>query len=141
MTESKKGDDPDDIGKLPMYLGPYEAWNFGEGLGYTLRMMRKYKKYISALAELRDVLPQQSRSPPPSNAWLPTLWGNGSGLSFIPFVVEKPFGLISNAEQFSTLLGEGFEVIAQQLHALNYNVTLQSSGYSKVLGGIAASRF
>jgi hypothetical protein len=139
MTESKKGDDPDDIGKLPMYLGPYEAWNFGQGLGYTLRMMRKYTKYISALAELRDVLPQQSRSAPPTNAWLPTLWGNGSGLSFIPFVVAKPFGF--NPAQLSGLLEAGFNVIAQQLPAFNYSATLQSSGYPKALGGIAASRF
>jgi len=111
MTQSGNGGGPTGgPAGFPMYLGPYEAWNFGAGRPYTLPMMQKYWRYISALAELGG-----KTSPGPAigaivqqGGWIPTLWDDGVGLSFIPFVVANPLGTMPTADQLTEILQAGF---------------------------------
>jgi Subtilase family len=79
--------------ELPKYLSPYEAWNFGAGLGYALPGLRKFTKYLSALAELR---PLKDGDNPiqrvEAMGYLPTLWDEYKKLSFVPFVLDNRTG-------------------------------------------------
>ena len=114
MTEDKSGGDQ--LGKpsnLPMYLGPYEVWNFGAGRDYALPLMRKYWRYISALAELGvgistgDAIQQLEQR----GGWIPTLWLAPHELTFIPFIVENPFDTtMPTVEQLNRFLLTGFGI-------------------------------
>src|SRR4051794_17318579 len=102
-----------DPGKVPMYLSPYEVWNFGPGKGYAFPGIRKFFRYISALAELRsdraislrDILAGKP------GARLPTLWKQ-DGLTFIPFVAEKPFDHeIRDSDELAQLLQSALQEV------------------------------
>lgn len=106
---SRDGAHPGDTNHIPLYLGPYEAWNFGVGQPYALPVMRNYRKYISALAELG--LPTQASQAIRAMAqhgWLPTLWKGLTQPTFFPFVVSNPFDRLPNAEQLQDILRAGF---------------------------------
>ena len=114
------GDQPSDPAKLPMYLGPYEAWNFDAGRGYALPVLRKYSSYYTALAEL-DV----AREPQPlplrdEKGWLPTMWKEWLGLRFVPFVVYNPFPReVPSPERLARLLRDGLSDATKKFQVLD----------------------
>jgi hypothetical protein len=112
----EQADDPDDPGGLPLYLGPYEYWNFGPGKGYAFQGIRKFSNYISALAELvpsQDGPEDEQADEPRAKVWLPTLW-HRPGLTFVPFVVGKPFGEeVRNPKELQGLLCAGLRQVRQ----------------------------
>jgi hypothetical protein len=106
-TQERHG--PGNPGKLPMYLSPYELWNFGAGQGYAFPAIHKHPRFIGALAELGTSPDEGSRGAAlPVNTWVPTLWRR-SKLSFIPFVVAKPLGTVESAEELQDVLRSGFD--------------------------------
>jgi hypothetical protein len=93
---------------VPEYLSPYELWNFGRGKGYAPPGIRKFKKYITALAEFPPEKAAATNKGDasgrrPRRSWLPTLW-HEPGLTFVPFVVEGP---AENAGTLQQLLRGG----------------------------------
>jgi hypothetical protein len=108
-----RGDPNQGLGKLPIYLSPYEFWNFGAGLGYALPSLRANARFISAVAER----PARHRRAAGADRFaplgehrprLPTLW-NPSQLSFVPFVAETPIGGVTNPRMLTDVLLAGFE--------------------------------
>jgi hypothetical protein len=117
MDALDKTSTPDDPLKLPMYLSPYEFWNFGKGKGYAFPGIRKFSKYISALAELRPsgAIPDNEPDEPGAKGKLPTLWKEWSKLRFIPFVVENPVGPdVADPTQLQKLLLGGLREIQRR---------------------------
>jgi hypothetical protein len=98
--------------ELPLYLGPYEAWNFGVGRGYALPIMRKSWRYISALAELGAVRRNSELARLARRGWLPTLWKPLDAPTFVPLVVKSPFDTMPDAQQLTRLLLDGVEFLA-----------------------------
>lgn len=96
MRRTKRAGRPrDDADDAPLYLSPYEWWNFGPGKGYASPDIRRFWRYITALAEFEKPLPANisGRAAPVQGkptSWFPTLWENASGLRFRPFVVYAP---------------------------------------------------
>lgn len=115
MIDDKNGRDrPGDPAEFPIYLGPYEAWNFGAGRGYGLPIMRKDWHYISALAEIGAVRRKLDLKRMEQHGWLPTLWSKLKEPTFIPFVVKNPFKTMPNVEQLTKLLQHGLEFAFQR---------------------------
>jgi hypothetical protein len=87
-------------------LGPYEAWNFGHGRPYALPIMRKFNRYVSALAELGpDGSPQQAlQTLKQRRCHFPTLWKELPKLSFIPFVIDNGLPEHPQPRDLGTLL-------------------------------------
>jgi hypothetical protein len=123
METLDKTGDPDDPAKLPMYLSPYEVWNFGKGKGYAFPGIRKFSKHISALAEFRPPRAIPDHEPDePAKGKLPTLWDE-KGLMFLPFVVEKPFDRdIKDQNQLQRLLLGGLRQIAHRVETQFVNI-------------------
>src|ERR1700730_16943943 len=95
MRKLRRNGGPRDQDPGDMYLSPYELWNFGKGKGYASPDLRRFWRYITALAEFDKPLPANilGRSAPVKGqraSWFPTLWENASGLRFRPFVVYAP---------------------------------------------------
>jgi hypothetical protein len=112
MADEKDGGDqpgdPDDVSKISMYLGPYEAWNFGVGRGYALPVLRKDSQYYTALTELDAVPKEQTDASFFARGWLPTMWEKWSELHFLPFVVRNPIPhAIPTTEDLAPLLHQG----------------------------------
>lgn len=147
MTERENdGDRRDNPADLPIYLGPYEAWNFGAGRGYALPTMRKYWKYISALAELGEgSTTENAIRALEGKGWLPTLWEKADGLNFIPFVAWNPVGTMPTVEQLQDILRAGFINAMFQFFRADYGAAVTSaemSGSGEVLPErIKESRF
>lgn len=109
-----------DRAKVPMYLGPYEYWNFGPGIDYAFPGMRKFTTYITALAEYPPTRPP-TIGPAPQNpvkaddleSFLPTLWWM-PGLTFLPFVVKKPKDRAEyrGPRGLQKLLQDGLEILS-----------------------------
>jgi hypothetical protein len=104
----------DGVGDLPVYLSPYEYWNFGKGQDYALPAIRKHTKYISAFAEL--VPPKEPKDPKEYHfvaeqpGMLPTLWGKYVNPRFLPFITENQTGhAIVDIEQLKKLLLGGLK--------------------------------
>ncbi|HEV7879393.1 hypothetical protein [Bradyrhizobium sp.] len=119
MDSSEKTDEPQDPGKLPMYLSPYEAWNFGPGKGYAFPAIRKFSKHISAVAEVRPSPAARGRvyEIVSAKGKLPTLWKDPA-LTFVPFVVENPFGrAIKGPEELKNLLLDALTQVRPQFEA------------------------
>lgn len=111
MTEdSNGGGGPENPADLLMYLGPYEAWNFGVGRHYALRILRMNWHYITALAEIGGARGNRDVEEMKRYSWLPTLWLKPKELRFIPFVVKNPFDGMPDAEQLTELLRTAFEI-------------------------------
>jgi len=113
MADTDKVDElRDDPGKVPLYLSPYEVWNFGPGKGYAFPGIRKFFRYISALAELpsnQTRLQELGKLKP--GARLPTVWRQ-AGLTFVPFVAEKPFDHeIRDADELAELLRNALQEV------------------------------
>jgi hypothetical protein len=111
MTGERNGNDDGSGNRrnVPRYLGPYEAWNFGDGRGYALPVLRKYSRYYTALAELGAV-PGPPPEPDPGNGFFPTLWEDAPR-RFIPFVAERPVDLDPapmTPEDLTRMLQSGF---------------------------------
>jgi len=102
-----------DPADLPMYLGPYEAWNFGVGRDYALPIMRKSWRYISALAELGAVRRNSELERIARRGWLPTLWKPLENPKFIPFVVKNPVDRMPELEDLESLLFNAFIDVMQ----------------------------
>ncbi|MDD1534719.1 hypothetical protein C7U89_14880 [Bradyrhizobium sp. WBOS4] len=110
MTDDGASDDlADGSDGVPVYLSPYEFWNFGIGQGYSFPAIRDHAKYITALAEF----PKAANINAISNlrgdrriAWFPTLW-NAAKLSFVPFVVENPLDDVKGPKALRNLLSRG----------------------------------
>src|ERR1700733_11416125 len=129
MTEQQDDGDPrDNPADFPIYLGPYEAWNFGPGREYALPTMRKYWKYISALAELgAESTPGNAIRTLHGKGWLPTLWENAAGLNFIPFVAYNPVGTMPTVKQLKDLLRASFiDAVFEYVQAL-YSAAVTSA--------------
>ncbi len=108
MATQQRNDGPSD---LPVYLSPYEYWNFGAGRGYALPAMRDNSLYISAFAEFASPIssPGQAIKPIKTQGHLPTLWA-GCKPRFLPFVIDKPFDYeLDSPEKLRALLGGGLE--------------------------------
>jgi hypothetical protein len=93
----------------PIYLGPYEYWNFGIGKGYAFPAIRQHARYLTALAELTKAADQNDMANTQDGqrtAWFPILW-NAADVSFVPFVLENPLSFVDGPEALRSLLGEG----------------------------------
>ncbi|WP_315759593.1 MULTISPECIES: hypothetical protein [unclassified Bradyrhizobium] len=99
--------------ELPLYLGPYEVWNFGVGRGYALPIMRKSWRFISALAELGAAGRNSGIARSRPGAWLPTLWKPLNERNFVPFVIENPVVRMPELEDFDNFLVSGFIDVMQ----------------------------
>jgi hypothetical protein len=101
-----------------LYLSPYEIWNFETGIDYAFPIVRRYRKYISAFAEL---VPGPPHGPPiPSeHGLLPTLWKEyytDRDPRFIPFVAVNPLDHpIDSREDLRTVLGRGLSQVIDVL--------------------------
>jgi hypothetical protein len=105
METQESHDGPGDRGKLPVYLSPYEYWNFGRGRGYAFPIMQKHSTYISAFAELVPSSTPNSLGATPQLGHLPTLWKKYNSRKFLPFVAENPTqGPIVDIEQLTLVL-------------------------------------
>jgi hypothetical protein len=124
--------------KVPVYLSPYEYWNFGQGRGYAFPIMRKHSRFISALAELVRGSPSAKPGATPKPSHLPTLWKKYDKQRFLPFVVEnRSDAPIVDLEQLKVLLLDG-------LHHVVDLVTQTQQGLQALpaaLFDIKASRF
>jgi hypothetical protein len=101
--------------QIHVYLGPYELWNFGPGRPYALLMFNEYWRYISALAELGGKMSSdQAIAALGRIGWIPTLWENGRGLTFIPFVLRNRSDEMPNVDELRALLGVLFENATDQ---------------------------
>jgi len=105
----------DGLGDLPMYLAPYESWNFGPGLPYAFPEMRKNKTFITALAEYAPMEDSATNADASRKkklrVWKPTLWSDRQ-LTFLPFVVRDPFDWRSDPpepQQIRNLLSDALE--------------------------------
>jgi hypothetical protein len=115
MTEDKDaGGGSGDPADLPMYLGPYETWNFGVGRNYALPIMQKHWRFISALAEIGVVQGKNELQQIERNGWLPTLWGEPECLRFIPFIVRNPIDTMPKLKDLESLLYNAFRNVMQQ---------------------------
>jgi len=122
--DNRNGGGTGDVGTIPQYLGPYEAWNFGAGQPYALPMMRRYKKYISALAEIGLLgSSNQAIRALEQNSWVPTLWGDPKGLTFIPFVVGNPSDRAPTPNELQEILQAGFGQAIQDLPGADASLT------------------
>ena len=66
------GPEPGSPNTWPMYLGPYEVWNFGvAGKRYAFPVMQKPLRYITALAEFGRPVPPPPPVPASAAAALP----------------------------------------------------------------------
>src|ERR1700738_162716 len=101
-------------GGLPLYLSPYEYWNFGAGKGYAFPAIRKYLRFISAFAELVKNEPINTIEPLEGKAHLPTLWDKYDPPRFLPFVVETALGsAIPDVNRLRGLLRTGLREVVQ----------------------------
>ncbi len=110
--------------KLPLYLGPYENWNYGEGKAYAFPTVRNEFIYISALAQLPNLDNKaKSISPGSTNesdprSWIPTLWWNDSAdyqFTFLPFVFRYPLIQELTPENLAQAQTKGFADFVGQL--------------------------
>src|ERR1700721_2016429 len=145
---SKDGGPIGNSAKLPMYLGPYEAWNFGPGRGYGLPMFRRYWRYISALAELGSDMStgEAINAIEQQGGWIPTFWQKGAGLTFIPFVVSNPFLDMPTVDQLQDLLRAGFERAIGLFYGIQFDAAARpeestSGSGQALLFRITTSRF
>ncbi|WP_035645235.1 hypothetical protein [Bradyrhizobium sp. ORS 285] len=115
MTENDPSDaraqEPE---SAPIYLSPYEAWNFGPGRPYAFPAIRDQAEFITAVTELKrdDVAVTEATTMDAVAmeriAWHPTLWRERE-LSFVPFVVRNPLGRIEDAGDLAQLLDLGLK--------------------------------
>jgi hypothetical protein len=96
------------LGEVPMYLSPYEYWNFGRGRPYAFPGIREEFRFLSALAEYRIGSSAEPDAGPAAHlveagTWVPTLWRE-PGLTFVPFVVETPPHFDMSPEALQELL-------------------------------------
>jgi hypothetical protein len=114
---------------VPIYLGPYEVWNFGDGMPYALPALREHAEFITALAEFPlkasvDSEPEADATAEGRTAehlaWYPTLW-QPSHLQFRPFVVRNPFSIIDSLEALQKILGDGLkQLLDRRLTDIKY---------------------
>jgi hypothetical protein len=115
--ETDRTDDEGTHPRLPLYLSPYEIWNFGRGKDYAFPIVRKYRKYISAFAELVP-RPSDTARPQPERGFVPTLWREYRTFRFLPFVAVNPLGdPIDSAEKLKKLLQLGLNQVVGELSA------------------------
>jgi hypothetical protein len=144
MTEDKNGGGRSgDPANLPMYLGPYEAWNFGTGRDYALPIMRRYWRFISALAEIGVAPGKNDIQEIEKKGWLPTLWGDVKHLAFIPFIVDNPIGTMPGLKDLESLLFNAFIDVMQPYwySAAPAEASIASGQVSVLLDRVKKSRF
>ncbi|WP_142250582.1 hypothetical protein [Bradyrhizobium sp. UNPF46] len=125
MSNGETHDDPPPHDEpIPIYLGPYETWNFGDGRAYAFPALREHVEFITALAEIKFDKTVDAAAAAGGGttgigttqrlAWNPTLW-NPQYLHFRPFVVYNPSGRIDGLESLRLLLGTGLKQLLNPL--------------------------
>jgi hypothetical protein len=104
-----------------LYLSPYEIWNFETGIDYAFPIIRRYRKYISAFAELVPGKPSDTLDRLSARGLPPTLWAeylHNRKPRFLPFVAVNPFShRIQNRNELKTVLGAGLKQVLVELRS------------------------
>lgn len=110
VTRQNEDDRRGDPGKLPVYLSPYEYWNFGDGRDYAFPSIRKRTRYISAFAELVPDDPTDGLQRMEAPGLLPTLWHRYRRPKFLPFLaVNRTGDPILGVERLQEVLRDGLK--------------------------------